>query len=129
MSQFLSSIKLYLLVVLLSQLIYLLTNRHGLAAVCESCSPSNYIDLYLRLLRDPSSYNHASISCSGHSSAETVCINTDGASSVEYTDETASVEDHSVHEYQDKTAAALCSSVNQKLSNLSSEETTCRVPC
>ena len=126
MPQFLSSVKLYLLVVLLPQLIYLLTNSHGLAAVCESCSPSNYIDLYLRLLRDPSSFSRSAPlagTCTGNSPAETVSTNTDGASSVEHTEKTVSVKGHMVEEYQDKTAAALCSCLSRELSNLSTEET------
>ena len=125
MPQFLSSIKLYLLVVLLPQLIYLLTNSHGLAAVCESCSPSDYIDLYLRLLRDPAFFSsHAvSVSCStGSSPVETVCTNCDETSSVENTKKTVSVKGRIVEEYQDKTAATLCSCSSRELSNLSTEE-------
>lgn len=127
MSQFLSSIKLYLLVVLLPQLVYLLTNSHGLAAVCESCSPSDYIDLYLRLLRDPASFSShaASTSCStGSSPAETVCMNSNEASTstVENTEKTVLVKGHIVEEYRDKTAAALCSCSSRELSNLSTEE-------
>ena len=50
------SIKLYLLLVLLPQIAYLLTkSNYSLAAVCESCSPSTYIDMYLSLLRNPAS--------------------------------------------------------------------------
>lgn len=51
----LSTVKLYILLVLLPQLIYFLTTRgYGLAAVCESCSPSTYIDIvYFRVHQDP----------------------------------------------------------------------------
>ena len=49
-----------------------------------------------------------------------MCTNTDGSSSVEYTEKTMSVKGHMVEEYQDKTATALCSCL---LSNLSTEET------
>jgi hypothetical protein len=117
MPEFLRSIKLYLLIVLLPQLVYLLTNSHGLAAVCDSCSPSSYIDLYLRLLRDPSaSFSHAS------ASAETPYANTDGPSSVEYTEKAMPVEDHSADEYQDNTAAALCSCLSRESRNFSDIE-------
>ena len=119
MPQFLRSLKLYLVVVLLPQLIYLLTNSHGLAAVCESCSPSNYIDLYLRLLQDPStSFSHES------TSTDTPRANSDEASSVEYIEKTVSEEHLSVEEYQDSTVAALCSCSSRESSNLSIEEAT-----
>ena len=118
MPQFLRSLKLYLVVVLLPQLIYLLTrNSHGLAAVCESCSPSNYIDLYLRLLQDPStSFSHES------TSTDTPCANSDEASSLEYIEKTVSEEDLPADEYRDSTVAALCSCSSRESSNLSIEE-------
>lgn len=57
MAHLLYSIKLYLLLILLPQLVYFFTkNSYGLAAVCESCSPTTYIDMYLSLLRDPASF-------------------------------------------------------------------------
>lgn len=123
MAQFLSSVKLYLLVVLLPQLIYLLTNSHGLAAVCESCSPSNYIDLYLRLLRDPSSFSHVAPPQTLSSSlAEAMCVTPNGGSTVEGNDETVSLEAHTVDEYRDKAAADMCLCLSQEFSNLSTEE-------
>ena len=123
MPQFLSSVKLYLLVVLLPQLIYLLTNSHGLAAVCESCSPSNYIDLYLRLLQNPSSFSrHVAPPKTCSSQAEAMCANSDEASTVEDNDETVSLEAHTVDEYWDKSAAEMCSCLSREFNNLSIEE-------
>ena len=127
MPQFLSSIKLYLLIVLLPQLVYLLTNSHGLASVCESCSPSTYIDLYLRLLRDPSSFSRTSLdmsTCTTHSPTEAVCTNTGDTSTMEYTEESVSVKGHFIDAFHDKTASSMCSCLSRDVSNLSTEEVT-----
>ena len=50
MPQVFRSIQLYVCLVLLPQLLYLLTDSHGWAAVCESCTPSTHLELYLQSL-------------------------------------------------------------------------------
>ena len=120
----LGSIKLYVMVVLLPQLIYLFANSHycGLAAVCESCAPSTYIDLYLALLRDPASLSQREASSNSSEICRTRAVedvsntvnSSNEASPVEYPTESASESSC----YADGVAAVMCACS----SNLSADE-------
>ena len=129
MLQVLSSVRLYLLVVLLPQVVYLLTNSYGWAAVCESCSPSTYMDMYLRLLQDPSSFSAAKSSDTSHQTM-------DNASTEENSEESISLVKgggvDSVHNSHQRSVdnsqtevmptMSLCSCSNQEFNNLSNDK-------